>query len=199
MRGRPCGRRHSAIFPHYPGPVTDRHLAWHTGYDQGRSQAWQALWFAVENLAFKKFWFPRRLRPAVLRAFGAQVAEGVIIRYNVRVTWPWKLAIGQDSWIGEGVWLYNVEPITIGHDTCLSQEAFLCTGAHDRFAADFACDNAPIVVGSGSWIGARAVVLRGVRIGDDATVGGAALVTQDIPAGGVALAPAAQVKPAGGR
>lgn len=179
--------------------MTDRRLALHTGYDQGRSKAWQGLWFAVENLAFKKFWFPRRFRPAVLRAFGAEVGEGVVIRYNVRVTWPWKLSIGDHSWIGEGTWLYNVEPIRIGANTCVSQEAFLCTGSHDRFALDFACDNGPITVGSRSWIGAQAAVLRGVTVGDDATVGGRALVVKDVPDGGVAVAPPADVRAAGGR
>ena len=134
------------------------------GYDKGRSVPWQALWFAVMNLVFMKWWCPARLRPALLRAFGARVGERVFIRHRVRVLWPWKLSIGDDCWIGEGVWLLNLEPITIEHDVCLSQEAFLCTGSHDHRDPAFSYDNAPIHIGAGAWIAARATVLRGTHV-----------------------------------
>ncbi|MCU1688617.1 MAG: hypothetical protein JWN20_545 [Jatrophihabitantaceae bacterium] len=150
------------------------------GYDKGRSIAWQASWFAVQSLVFGAWWCPGRLRPTLLRWFGAEVAEGVVIRHRVRVLWPWKLAIGRDSWIGEGVWLLNLEPITIGSDVCISQEAFLCTGSHDRRSADFRYDNGPIDVGDGVWIAAQALVLRGVAIADGAVVGARAVVTRDV-------------------
>lgn len=154
-----------------------------TGYDRGRSPAWQAGWFAAQHLAFASWWFPARLRPAVLRLFGARVGPGVVIRRGVRVHWPWKLEVGADSWLGEGAWLLNLEPITIGADVCVSQEAFLCTGSHDRHSPSFEYDNGPIRVGDGAWVAARALVLRGVRVGAGATVGAAAVVTRDVPAG----------------
>jgi len=99
------------------------------GYDKGRSVLWQAAWFAVLNLVFVKWWLPPRLRPPLLRLFGASVGERVLIRHRVRVLWPWKLTIGDDCWIGEGAWLLNLEPITLADDVCISQEALLCTGS----------------------------------------------------------------------
>lgn len=134
------------------------------GYDKGRPLIVQALWFAALNLLFVRWWLPRGLRPALLRAFGARVGERVLIRHNVRVQWPWKLEIGDDVWIGEGAWLLNLEPIVIEDDVCISQEAFLCTGSHDHRSPTFEFDNAPITVGRGAWIAARATVLRGVTI-----------------------------------
>jgi putative colanic acid biosynthesis acetyltransferase WcaF len=134
------------------------------GYDKGRSRAWQVLWFAVMNVAFMKWWMPMRFRPAILRAFGAQVGERVRIRQGVRVQWPWKLSIGDDCWIGEGVWLLNLEQITIEHDACLSQEAFLCTGSHRHADPAFGFDNSPIHIGAGAWVAARATVLRGASV-----------------------------------
>jgi putative colanic acid biosynthesis acetyltransferase WcaF len=134
------------------------------GYDKGRSRLWQAAWFATMNLVFVKWWLPKRFRPAILRAFGARVGERVLIRHRVRVLWPWKLAIGDDCWIGEGVWLLDLEQITIDNDVCLSQEAFLCTGSHRHADPAFGFDNAPIRIGAGAWIAARATVLRGSTI-----------------------------------
>lgn len=134
------------------------------GYDKGRPLAVQALWFAVMNLVFVKWWFPARLRPALLRAFGATVGQRVLIRHRVRVLWPWKLSVGDDCWIGEDAWLLNLEPITIEHDVCVSQGAFLCTGGHDHADPAFEYDNGPIHVGAGAWIAARSTVLRGVTV-----------------------------------
>jgi putative colanic acid biosynthesis acetyltransferase WcaF len=131
------------------------------GYDKERSVLWQAAWFAVMNLVFTKWWLPPSLRPAILRAFGAQIGERVLIRHRVRILWPWKLSIGDDCWIGEGAWLLNLEQISIERDVCVSQEAFLCTGSHRAQDPAFEFDNAPIRIGAGAWVAARATVLRG--------------------------------------
>lgn len=160
-----------------------------SGYDKGRPALIQALWFAVMNLVFLKWWCPSRLRPVILRAFGATIGERVFIRHRVRVLWPWKLEVGDDCWIGEDVWLLNLEQVVLGHDVCLSQAAFLCTGSHDRRSETFEYDNAPVHVDPHAWVGAQATILRGVRIGEGAVVGARALVTTDVPAGGLVVAP----------
>jgi putative colanic acid biosynthesis acetyltransferase WcaF len=161
----------------------ERRLAGFTGrgYDKGRPVLVQALWFAVMNIAFVKWWFPPNLRPPLLRLFGARIGEEVLIRHRVRVLWPWKLSIGSNAWIGEDTWLLNLEPISIGHDVCLSQGAFLCTGQHDRFSLTFEYDNQPIIVESHAWIGAQALILRGVRIGRGVNVAARACVSRDVP------------------
>jgi putative colanic acid biosynthesis acetyltransferase WcaF len=150
------------------------------GYDKGRGRLWQASWFATQNLLWATWWFPRRLRPMVLRAFGAEVGTNVFIRHRVRVLWPWKLSVGSDCLIGEDVWLLNLEPIVIGSDVCLSQGAFLCTGSHDHRSADFAYDNGPITVHDGSWVAAQALVLRGVTLGVGCVVGARAVIRRDV-------------------
>ena len=129
-----------------------------------------------------KWWCPSRLRVWVLRLFGAKVGTNVLIRHQVRVLWPWKLEIGDNAWIGEGVWLLNLESISIGPHVCLSQEAFLCTGSHDARDEAFAYDNAPIVVESGAWVAARAMILRGVTIGPGAVVPAMSCVASNVAA-----------------
>ena len=114
----------------------------------------------------------------------------MLIRHDVKIHWPWKLTVGDNSWIGEGVWILNLEPVTIGSDVCISQEVLLCTGSHDRRSPTFEFDNAPISIGDGSWVATRATVLRGVTIGKDCVVGATLLVVKDV-ADGQTLTPAA--------
>lgn len=161
------------------------------GYEKGRGIVWQAAWQAASALLVMPWFIPVAARVAVLRAFGAQIGTGVNLRSGVRIHWPWKLEVGDHTWIGERVWILNLEPVTIGSDVCVSQGVFLCTGSHDRRSPTFEFDNAPISIGDGAWVAARATVLRGVHIGSDALVGATALITSDVEAGAIVLAPAA--------
>jgi putative colanic acid biosynthesis acetyltransferase WcaF len=140
------------------------------GYDKGRSKIWQVAWYAASNLAFAKWWMPARLRPALLRMFGAEIGENVLIRSKVRIHWPWKLRVGDNCWIGEGAWLLNLEPIHLHDNVCVSQEALICTGSHQHADPSFEFANAPITVGAGAWIAARAVVLAGSTVHEDELV-----------------------------
>ncbi|MFC8272772.1 WcaF family extracellular polysaccharide biosynthesis acetyltransferase [Streptomyces sp. NPDC057271] len=151
------------------------------GYDKGRGRIVQALWFAVMNTVFMAWFCPARLRVALLRAFGATIGDGVLVRHRVRILWPWKLTVGDHTWIGEGAWLLNLEPITLGAHVCVSQEALLCTGGHDHRAADFRYRNAPIAVEDGAWVAARATVLAGVTVGRHAVVAAGTTLHKDLP------------------
>ena len=158
-------------------------------YDKGRGVLFQALWVAASELVVTKVWCPNRLRCAILRWFGAKIGHGVIIRHRVRVHWPWKLSIGDDSWVGTDSELYNLDTIDIGSDVCISQHAYLCTGSHDRFSPDFDFDNGPIVVADGVWICARSTVLRGVTIGANSVIGATCLISGDVPPNAVVRPP----------
>ncbi|GAB3793840.1 WcaF family extracellular polysaccharide biosynthesis acetyltransferase [Nocardioides ungokensis] len=165
--------------------VPNRDLSGFTGagYDIGRGKLTQVLWLAVSGSVFMRWWCPASVRVAILRAFGAQIGDGVLVRHRVRIHWPWKLTVGDNTWIGEGAWILNLEPVTIGANVCISQDAFLCTGSHDRRSPTFEFDNAPISIGDGAWVAARATVLRGVSIGEGATVGAGSLVVRDVADG----------------
>jgi putative colanic acid biosynthesis acetyltransferase WcaF len=173
-------------------PVSDqsqrslRHFSG-AGYDKGRNRCWQAAWFITQSLLFGAWYCPGRLRPHILRAFGASIGRRVYIRHHVRVHWPWKLVIDDDVWLGEGAWLLNLEQISIGHDVCISQEALLCTGSHDRGSPSFEFDNGAIAIQPGAWIAARAMVLRGVTVGAFAVVGAGSVVSRDVASGACAI------------
>jgi putative colanic acid biosynthesis acetyltransferase WcaF len=169
----------------FPLPAPIRRLAGFTGagYYKGRPWFVQAAWFATMNLFFMKWWFPARLRPGLLRAFGADIGPGVFIRHRVRVQWPWKLWIGADSWIGEDVWIMNLEPVVIGANVCISQRVALVAGSHQATSPTFEFDNGPITIEEGAWLAFDSVVLRGATVGRGAVVRARTVVSRDVPAG----------------
>lgn len=141
-----------------------------TGYDKGASPGRQLAWWVTQNLIFGAWWLPARLRPPILRAFGASIGPQVHIRNGVRIHWPWKLHVEGPAWIGEGAHLLNLEEVTVGANTCISQGAFIGAGSHDRFSESFEFKNAPIRIGPHCWITARAIVLAGSDIPPRTTV-----------------------------
>ena len=115
------------------------------------------------------------------RLFGAKVGHKVLIRPGVRITFPWKVKIGDHCWIGDNVTLYSVAEITIGEHSVVSQEAYLCTGTHDHCDISFPLIASPITIEPECWIAARAFVGPGVRIGRGAVVGACSVLLSDVP------------------
>lgn len=139
------------------------------------------LWAIAERLFVTNSWQPSsKLRTSVLRAFGAEIGDGVVFRPRTRVAFPWKLKVGHDAWIGEGVWIHNQDLICIGENAVISQDCFLTTGSHAH-RKDMALITRPIEVAAGAWVTSRCVVLGGSRIGISAVIGPSSVVKGDIP------------------
>jgi len=107
---------------------------------------------------------PSSLKVAALRAFGAQVGTGVVIRSRVNITFPWKVEIGDQVWIGDEVMILSLDRVKIGSNVCISQRAFLCTGSHDFRKESFDLITKPIEIGDGCWIAACAFIPPGAEI-----------------------------------
>ncbi|MGH7900059.1 MAG: DapH/DapD/GlmU-related protein [Candidatus Binatia bacterium] len=78
------------------------------------------------------------------------------------------------------MWIDNLARVSIGTNCCVSQDAYLCTGNHDRSRSDFRLLTEEIVIEDRVWIGARAVIGPGVRIGEGARIGLGRVVTRDV-------------------
>lgn len=157
----------------------------------GAGEAWDRprwivyAWAVAEILFVSNPWqVSSRLRVAVLRAFGAEIAADVIFRPRTRVKFPWKLHVGHSSWIGEGVWFHNQDHIYIGNDVVISQETFLTTGSH-AYRRDMALITRPIIIEPGAWITSRCVVLGGASIGRSAVVSPQSVVQGRVEANSV--------------
>ena len=87
---------------------------------------------------------------------------GVVIKPGVNIKYPWKLEIGNHSWIGEQVWIDNLAGVKIGSNVCLSQGAMLLCGNHNYKKSTFDLIVKDIILEDGVWIGAQSVVCPGV-------------------------------------
>lgn len=151
------------------------------GFERGRPRWVEAAWLCCQAVLFST-WLPgSRWRVGLLRLFGARVGNGVVIKPGARVKFPWRLKIGDHSWIGERAWLDDLCEISIGSNCCISQGAYLCTGNHDWSDPSFGLILKPIVLCDGSWVGAHAVVCLGVTLGEQAVAAAGSVVTKDIP------------------
>lgn len=110
------------------------------------------------------------LKCSVLRLFGASIGWGVRIKPGVRVKFPWRLSIGDYSWIGESVWLDNLAPIRIGNHVCISQGVYLCTGSHDWSRESFDLSTREIAVADHAWLAAQTTVGPGVVVQEGAVL-----------------------------
>lgn len=150
-------------------------------------------WALLETILVRSAWQPSSsIRVKLLRAFGAQIGDGVIIRPGVRVKFPWKLSVGDGSWIGEDVWIHNQDQVEIGHDAVVSQGSFITTGSH-AFRDDMALITKPVTIGSGAWVTSRCIVLSGSDVGESALILPGTVVRGDVPAGSLFGAPPAAV------
>jgi len=140
-------------------------------FDPGRGRVVRAVWYFLSLIVFESGWFPvSRLKPVLLRLFGATVGCGVVIKPHVRIKFPWRLAVRDHCWIGEGAWIDNLAQVTLESDVCISQGAYLCTGSHDHRSPTFELRVAPILVKHGAWIAARSIVLGGAVVGQGEVV-----------------------------
>ncbi len=163
-------------------------------FDRGAPRWKEGLWILVKWAFFMNaFPWPSALRVALLRMFGARIGSRVVVRANVNVTYPWRLTLGDDVWLGDEVMILSLAPVVVESSVCISQRAFLCTGSHDFRSEKFSLVTKPITVRGGSWIAAQAFIAPGVEVGAGSMVGAGSIVTGDVPAKAIVRGNPAQV------
>jgi putative colanic acid biosynthesis acetyltransferase WcaF len=152
-------------------------------FERGRPGWFIFLWWLVQAIAFPlTLHSAHGIRVALLRLFGARIGKGVMIRPTARFTYPWKITIGDHSWIGDDVVLYSLDQIQIGTHCVVSQHSYLCTGSHDLSDPTFNLQIGAIALGNGVWVAADCFIGPGVQIGSNAVVGVRSTVLQNLPA-----------------
>jgi putative colanic acid biosynthesis acetyltransferase WcaF len=139
--------------------------------------AWDYAW------ALTCRWTPTPFNPwrlLVLRLFGAEIHGTPFVHQRARITQPRNLVLHHRACLGDGAHAYALGRIVLHEEATIAQEAYLCTGTHDFAAAHLPLQTAPITVGRGAFVGARAFVLPGLTLGERCVVGAMALVTRDV-------------------
>ncbi len=151
-------------------------------FSRGASVWKEFLWRMLQQSLFNLEWLKLyRFKAKLLRWFGASLSTSVVMKPKVKITFPWKLSVGKNSWVGEEALLMNLDQISIGANVCISQRAFLCTGSHDWAKPSFDLITQPIEIKDGVWICANAFVGPGVTIGENSVVTAGSVVTKDLP------------------
>lgn len=155
-------------------------------FDRGASKLRESVWLVISLFLFRLCPFSlSSLKVSVLRAFGAKIGRGVVIKPQVKITFPWKLEIGDFVWLGEECWLLNLDRITLGSNVCISQRAFLCTGNHNYSLPTFDLMVKPITIEDGAWLGAGCWVGPGVKVGSHAVLAACSVMTSDMDPWGI--------------
>ena len=146
-------------------PCWDFQTYSHGDWSPGAGMIRRVAWAIVSGCIFESGWLPvYRCKRWLLRCFGARVGQRVVIKPNVRIKFPWRLVIEDDVWIGQGVWIDNLEQVSIGSQCCLSQAVYLCTGSHDFRRENFMLRCRPIRLEHHVWCCARSTVLPGTVV-----------------------------------
>jgi hypothetical protein len=115
--------------------------------ERGRPSWYVQFWWIFDALFVRPtpqiFFAWRRF---ALRLFGARIGKNVLIRPGVRVTYPWRLVVGNNCWIGDDAIFYTIDEITLGDHTVVSQDAYLCAGTHDPREISFPVVASPITI-----------------------------------------------------
>ena len=122
-----------------------------------------------------------------------------ILMYNVHIPWPVhftsfitsydKVKFGKRCSPGSSPFQYiqGTNGIELGDNVQLAPGVQIISANHDHNDYDKVLPSKPVKIGSNSWVGSNAVILPGVEIGENVTIGAGSIVTKDIPANTVAV------------
>ncbi|MGM9477266.1 WcaF family extracellular polysaccharide biosynthesis acetyltransferase [Pedobacter sp. GSP4] len=155
----------------------------------------QFLWYFTDVFFFKSRIMPiSAVLVFLLRLFGAKIGREVRLKPGIHVKYPWKLEIGNYSWLAE-CYIDNLDWVKVGEHCCISQQAILITGNHNYKLSGFDLITAPIVLEDGAWVGAGAQVGPGVTLHSHSVLTIGSVATKNLLAYGIYQGhPAAKIK-----
>ena len=129
---------------------------------------------------------PGHLRWLLLRVYGVRIGRAAV---RPRCFFGSnRLTIGAGAYVNIGVFFDGTAEITVGTKVHLGMQAMILTGGHEVGPPTCRAGElapAPVAIGDGAWIGARAVIMPGVTVGAGAVVAAGAVVTRSCEPGGM--------------
>ncbi len=132
------------------------------------------------------------------RLAGIKIGRGSTIHMWARFYESKNIVIGEDTIIGDHCFLDGRASLKIGSHTAIASQVLIYNSQHDVDSEDFRPVEYPIEIGDYCFIGVRAIILPGVKIGRGAIVASGAVVTKDVaPMMIVAGVPAKEIRKRG--
>lgn len=135
-------------------------------------------------------------RHQVLTELFGSIGKNVEFRPSINVDYGVNITVGDDCFFNFNTVLLDVAPISFGNAVLVGPNVQFLTPTHPlnpKDRRDLWEGGLPITVEDNVWIGGGAIILPGVRIGENSVIGGGAVVTRDIPASSVAVGNPAKV------
>ena len=125
-------------------------------------------------------------RLAMLRELFAEVGERVVIRPPFHCDYGSNIRLGAGVFLNYGCVILDSVDVEIGEGTQIGPGVQILGADHPRDPVQRRAlleFGRPVRIGANVWIGAGALLLPGVTVGDDAIIGAGAVVTRDVPDG----------------
>ncbi|MFH1998101.1 MAG: acyltransferase [Planctomycetota bacterium] len=90
------------------------------------------------------------------------------------------ITVGDNVVINRSCYLDGRIGITIGNNISISPEVYIVSMEHDPDSPVFATRGKPVVIEDHVWIGARAMIMPGVTLGEGCVIAAGAVVTKDV-------------------
>lgn len=107
------------------------------------------------------------------------IGDNSSIAMNCFISGPF-IKIGSNTVINRATYLDGRVHLTIGNNVNISHQTLIQTLTHDPLSSHFICQCKPVIIKDHVWIGARAIILPGVIIGEGSIVAAGAVVTKDV-------------------
>lgn len=115
------------------------------------------------------------------RTAGVKMGKGSTIHMGCNFFKPSGVSIGEDTIVGDHAFLDGRAPLRIGSHVAIASQVLIYNSEHDIQSDDFQAIEEPVEIGDYVFVGARAIILPGVKIGRGAVVASGAVVTKDVP------------------
>lgn len=152
----------------------------------------QALCFYLGNHLFMNFWSYKLRHWWLRKVCGITIGKDSSIHMGCFVTGS-NIVIGNNTVINRGSYLDGRAGVTIGNNVNISHQTLIQTLTHDPQNPTFVCLVKPVTIKDNVWVGARAIILPGVTIGEGAVIGAGAVVSKDVPPYTIAVGNPARV------